>query len=213
MRRTKAEAAETKAAILVSAEQVFFEKGFTSATFDDIATEAKVTRGAIHWHFQSKNDLFLELYHSSRLPEAVTMVDVDDSLCDERNALAVIEKACFDWLEVLAHDQQRQRMLTLLLRTNAIRDFPQVAQEMEALEDLYSQRLQNTLKVAARNERLAANWTPRSSSLAVKWLIKGITSEWLLSGQKFDLIKEGSDSVKRLFASFRRAPRQLENLK
>lgn len=205
MRRTKAEAAETKAAILIAAEQVFYEKGFTAATFDDIGAEAKVTRGAIYWHFESKNDLFLELYNSSRLPEAVTMIDVEPSICDERNALAVIEKACCDWLDVLAHDEQRQRILTILLRTNVTREFPQVALEMEALDDFYTQNLENTLLVAARNERLAPCWTPKSSSVAVKWLIKGITNEWLLSGQKFDLVRDGSDSVKRVFASFRRS--------
>lgn len=203
MRRTKAEAAETKAAILVAAEQVFFEKGFAGTTLDEVAAEASVTRGAIYWHFASKNELFLELYNAVRLPQAVSMVDLENSPCDDRNALAVIEKACCDWLELVANDKQRQRMLTIVLRTNVIREFPQVAQEMEALDDFHTQNLERILVVAAHNQRLSPNWTPTSSSYAVKWLIKGLTYEWLLSGQKFDLAKEGSDSVKRLFDSFR----------
>jgi TetR/AcrR family acrAB operon transcriptional repressor len=204
MRRTKAEAAETRAAILVAAEQIFFEKGFVASTLDEVAKEANVTRGAIYWHFASKNDLFLELYNSARLPQAVTMVDLEHSICDERNALAIIEKACCDWFSLLAQDQQRQRMLTILLRTNFTEQFHQVAEEMQTLDDFHTQNLERTLAVAARNQRLATSWTPTSSSLAVKWLIKGITYEWLLTGQKFDLAKDGRDSVKRLFASFRR---------
>lgn len=204
MRRTKAEAAETKAAILIAAEQMFFEKGFTATTLDEIAKEACVTRGAIYWHFASKNDLFLELYNSARLPQAVTMVDIEDTLCDEQNALAITEKACCDWFKLLANDLQRQRMLTILLRTNFTKEFHQVAEEMEMLDDFHTQNLKKTLTAVARNQRLAASWTPASSSGAVKWLVKGITYEWLLSGQKFDLAKEGCDSVRRLFASFRR---------
>ncbi|MDM9627899.1 helix-turn-helix domain-containing protein [Rhizobium sp. S152] len=206
MRRTKAEAAETKAAILIAAEHVFFEKGFAATTLDEIAAVANVTRGAIYWHFASKNELFLELYNSARLPQAVSMLDLENSICDERTALAVIEKACCDWFKLLAHDRQRQRMLTILLRTNVIKEFHQVAQEMEALDDSHTQNLERTLEVAACNQRLAPSWTPASSSYAVKWVMKGLTYEWLLSGQKFDLAAEGCDSVKRLFASFRLQP-------
>ncbi len=202
MRRTKAEAAETKAAILIAAEQVFFEKGFTASTLDEVAKEANVTRGAVYWHFASKKDLFLELYDSVRLLSAVTMVDLQDCVCDERTALAVIEKACCDWFNVMAADQQRQRMLTILLRTNFSEEFQQIAAEMEALDNFHTLNLEKTLEIAARNQRLSQNWTPITSSLAVKWLIKGVTYEWLLAGQRFDLATNGCDSVKRLFASF-----------
>lgn len=205
MRRTKAEAAETRAAILVAAEQVFFDKGFAASTLDEVAKEACVTRGAIYWHFASKSDLFLALYNSLRLPQAVTMVDLENSVLDDRDALAVIEEACCDWFKLVAGDEQRQRMLTILLRTNFTKEFHQVAKDMEALDNFHTQSLEKTLTVAARNQRLATTWTPVSSSLAVKWLIKGITYEWLLSGQKFDLACEGCDSTKRLFASFRRS--------
>ena len=49
MRRTKAEAAETRCSILVAAEKLFFEKGVATSTLDEIATAAGVTRGAIYW--------------------------------------------------------------------------------------------------------------------------------------------------------------------
>ena len=37
---------------------VFSAKGYAAATLDDVASAAKVTRGAIYWHFKSKADLY-----------------------------------------------------------------------------------------------------------------------------------------------------------
>ena len=53
MRRTKAEAEETRNSILRAAERVFFEKGVSNASLDDVAKAAGVTRGAIYWHFSN----------------------------------------------------------------------------------------------------------------------------------------------------------------
>ena len=58
MRRTKEEAAVTRATLLKTALTVFSAKGYAAATLDDVAKAAKVTRGAIYWHFKSKADLY-----------------------------------------------------------------------------------------------------------------------------------------------------------
>ncbi len=58
MRRTKDEAAVTRSAVLKAALAVFSSKGYAAATLDDIAKAARVTRGAIYWHFNSKADLY-----------------------------------------------------------------------------------------------------------------------------------------------------------
>jgi AcrR family transcriptional regulator len=49
----------TRALLLDAAEEVFAERGFTSATLDDIASAAGYTKGAIYKHFGAKEDLFL----------------------------------------------------------------------------------------------------------------------------------------------------------
>lgn len=58
MRRTKEEAAVTRATVLNAALSVFSAKGYAATSLDDIAAAAKVTRGAIYWHFKSKADLY-----------------------------------------------------------------------------------------------------------------------------------------------------------
>ena len=47
----------TRLAILEAAVRIFSRSGVSAATLEDIATEAGVTRGALCWHFHSKDDL------------------------------------------------------------------------------------------------------------------------------------------------------------
>lgn len=49
----------TRTLLLDAAEEVFAEKGFTSASLDDIARAAGYTKGAIYKHFATKEDFFL----------------------------------------------------------------------------------------------------------------------------------------------------------
>lgn len=50
---------QTRSLLLDAAEEVFAEKGFTTATLDDIAGAAGYTKGAIYKHFATKEELFL----------------------------------------------------------------------------------------------------------------------------------------------------------
>lgn len=43
------------------AKHLFCEKGYEKTNLSDIAEVAGVTRGAIYWYFQNKDDLFIEL--------------------------------------------------------------------------------------------------------------------------------------------------------
>src|SRR6266478_1786093 len=48
---------DTRLAILEAAVRIFARSGVSAATLEDIAAEAGVTRGALCWHFHSKDDL------------------------------------------------------------------------------------------------------------------------------------------------------------
>ncbi|MDQ6660963.1 MAG: TetR family transcriptional regulator [Chloroflexota bacterium] len=50
-------AQDTRQAILEAAVRIFARSGVSAATLDDIAAKAGVTRGALCWHFHSKDDL------------------------------------------------------------------------------------------------------------------------------------------------------------
>jgi AcrR family transcriptional regulator len=113
MKRTKEEAAVTRVAVLKAALSVFSAKGYAAATLDDVAKVAKVTRGAIYWHFKSKADLYNTLTQelSARgasvvqqaLAEGGTLLEILRRIfvrqCalieDDKDARAVMELALF----------------------------------------------------------------------------------------------------------------------
>lgn len=58
MRRTREQAAKTRESILAEALTLFADKGYSATSLAEIAERAGVTKGAIFFHFQGKEELF-----------------------------------------------------------------------------------------------------------------------------------------------------------
>jgi AcrR family transcriptional regulator len=54
----------TRAELVEAAARVFARRGFHGASVDQIAREAGYSTGAIYWHFEGKDDLFLAVYEA-----------------------------------------------------------------------------------------------------------------------------------------------------
>jgi TetR/AcrR family acrAB operon transcriptional repressor len=86
-RKCKDDAEKTRQAILESALDVFSEKGFAKATFDEIAAHAGFTKGAVYWYFRNKADLlsaliveYLQRKRAEILPSLPSGNTLDDLL-------------------------------------------------------------------------------------------------------------------------------------
>lgn len=60
-RKTKEEAELTRTRILASALSLFAKQGYDHTTFNDIAARLRLTKGAVYWHFKSKEALLMAL--------------------------------------------------------------------------------------------------------------------------------------------------------
>ncbi len=49
---------ETREAILSASQKLFAKSGFASTSVDEIARAARITKGAVYWHFEGKEELF-----------------------------------------------------------------------------------------------------------------------------------------------------------
>lgn len=113
MRQTKEEAERTRERIFQSGLRLFSQRGFAATTMNDIAKEAGITRGAIYWHYQNKNDFFDEIV--SRL------ANFGDQLLEEmaRSAALVPEKirtGITKLFQQFSRDHQWRAMQILLIR-------------------------------------------------------------------------------------------------
>lgn len=50
-------ASDTRAAIVAAADRLFYENGFASTSFADIAAAVKLSRGNFYYHFKSKDEI------------------------------------------------------------------------------------------------------------------------------------------------------------
>lgn len=201
MRRTKADAEATRQKILSAAERVFYAKGVSNTTLEEVAKEAGVTRGAIYWHFSNKTDLFLALHDAVPLPQEDMIAEEIEA--ESADTLAIVEGAMGAWLDILAADEQRQRILTIMLRTNYDGDLSEVLTRQKDLDEHHNALLELAFSRALAKGQMQDSWTPKSATRALHWMMLGLCTEWLLFGRRFDLTTEGREGLRRLFSSFR----------
>lgn len=80
-RKCKEDAEKTRLAIIDAALDVFSERGYAKATFDEIAARAGFTKGAVYWYFRNKADLvaslIIEYFEKKRLEIALNIPEAD----------------------------------------------------------------------------------------------------------------------------------------
>ena len=74
VRKTKEDTEQTRQAIMDSALQTFYEKGFSRTTFDEIAKRIDMTKGAVYWHFKNKTDVIVAIIKQR-------IAQNDDNIC------------------------------------------------------------------------------------------------------------------------------------
>ena len=87
-RKCKEDAEKTRQAVIEAALDVFSEKGYAKATFDEIALRAGFTKGAVYWYFRNKADLVAALiveYMERKRTEISEEIPVGDTLDDLLN--------------------------------------------------------------------------------------------------------------------------------
>ena len=98
-RAARAERADARARILAAAGRLIAERGYRAASVDDIAAAAGFSKGAVYWHFGSKEDLLHTLIDErlrdrteamlARLEEAPPEVDTGHEVGDRYMGLLV----------------------------------------------------------------------------------------------------------------------------
>lgn len=57
-------AEETREALIAAARELFGERGYAAVGTEEVVRRARLTRGALYHHFQSKDDLFRAVYEA-----------------------------------------------------------------------------------------------------------------------------------------------------
>jgi len=84
-RTARAEGKDAREHLLHAAAEVFSERGFKDASVDEIATRAGYSKGALYWHFESKDELFFALIDASVDAPAHEMIELFQSAPPEQD--------------------------------------------------------------------------------------------------------------------------------
>jgi AcrR family transcriptional regulator len=200
VRRTKDEAEKTRDAILDAAETVFYTRGVTRTTLEQIAEAAGVTRGAIYWHFKDKVALCEAMLCRIYLPheDMLAQLAADTTV----TPLADLQQACLHSLHMIASDKRRQKVIAILkFRCEYVEE---MASFSERLNICSTRMMALSEKLFARAKKLGMlgkPWTPRKAAATLQALMNGLIVGGLELPEAFNFSTTGPACVKAFFAS------------
>ncbi|MCU7554753.1 TetR family transcriptional regulator [Alteromonas sp. ASW11-19] len=204
MRRTKAEAEQTRQAILDAAVEVFSERGVAKSTLENIAQAADVTRGAVYWHFKNKQEIFDALHDRLHTPFIQKILEGLEG--QHPDPVAQLQIICTQVLVDLFNEPDSQRVLTLfLLKCDYSGD-------LAASKTAFNEKKRRTSEVftayfekALAAGKLPADANPAILTRALNCYFRGIVVEFLDEPEGFDLAREAPMLMDMFFRPLRTA--------
>jgi len=86
--------------IINAAEYVFFNKGFESATMQDIADKSELSKGTLYLYFKTKNELCLAIYLRSLEIISANLKKLQNQKLDAIEIIINIPKEFFKFIEL-----------------------------------------------------------------------------------------------------------------
>ena len=191
MKRTKEEAAVTRATLLKAALSVFSAKGYAAATLDDVAKAAKVTRGAIYWHFKSKADLYNTLIQEFSARGAAV---VQQAVAEGGTLIEVLRRVFVRQCALIEEDKEARAVMELALFKTGLNPELQTGRKKQVeagsalLEGLTGAMQQGIAQGVLRNDL-----DPADMARAFLAFENGIIQLWLTTPRSFSL-KQSAES-------------------
>lgn len=205
VRRTKEEALATRHRILDAAESLFERQGVSRTSLNDIAAAAEVTRGAIYWHFKDKVDLFNAMMDRATMPMEGSLQCGD--VCPQADPIGFIVRKASESLRLTATDERMRRALEISMhKVEYVDEFSAVRDRQMQCRSECLRSCEQAIEVAFEAGLLQATLPARSAALGLHALIDGLSRNWLLDPQGFDLLKVGEQVIANYLEGMRPLP-------
>lgn len=185
MKRTKEEAAVTRATLLKTALAVFSAKGYAATTLDDVAKSAKVTRGAIYWHFKSKSDLYNTLIQEFSARGAAV---VQQAVAEGGTLIEILRRVFVRQCALIEEDKEARAVMELALFKTGLDPELQAGRKKQVetgnalLEGITGAMQQGMAQGFLRNDM-----DPADLARAFIAFENGVIQLWLVSPKSFSL--------------------------
>lgn len=207
-RQTKERAEQTRERIIDAAEQVFYRRGVTRASLEEIAREAGVTRGAVYWHFVDKVEVFRAVEDRARQPYEQMRAALRSSLPSAGNALEAMQAletsivAAFERIQ--SDELARMRLTVMLLRCDYVDEMaPALERQAETTRSFFNE-LQHYFNAVIPPPAPGSGWQPEEAAQVLEVVVHGSFMRWLRSPEEFPIGK-GVVAIKAFIAALRQA--------
>ena len=202
MRRTKEEAAVTRATLLKTALSVFSAKGYSAATLDDVAKAAKVTRGAIYWHFKSKADLDNTLVEEVSARGAAV---VQQAVAEGGTLIEILRRVFVRQCAVMEEDREARAVMELALFKTGLSPELQAGRkkQLEAGNALVA-GITDAMRMGMAQGVLRQDVQPDDMARAFIAFENGVIQLWLTSPRSFSLKTSAESFADILIAGLER---------
>lgn len=202
MKRTAAESAITREAILEHALALFAEAGYHAARLESVAERAGVTRGAVYHHFGGKRALLLALVErylgafDAAVEEAIGRWSSGGGAAAASDPARTVESVIVAPLALLERDSAMAAFFELVhLRLAGAPELDDVREARRAQVDARLRALAEVMRAYAGGSRDPAI-DPDSAARLVVALQHGLLLTWMELGRSYSLAEAAADAAK-----------------
>ncbi len=170
--KVKNKKATRRQQILEAAATVFAARGYAQATGDEIAEAAGVSKGTLYNYFESKQELFTQLFLSSVAEDEAT---IDEVVSRSTSARAKLEAVIGHWFQQFSRYHEMGRLVLEFWSTAAAEEedgtFTQALQEMYGR---YRERMTKIFKQGEASGEFELVYGPAMAAAVVLALFDGL---------------------------------------
>ena len=186
MKRTKAQALQTREHLMLAALDVFHRHGVSRASLNEIAQAAGMTRGALYWHFKNKEALFEALFQHL-FDDLGQKLDADIRHSTP-NMLENVRLALINHFEHILHNENHRKFCHILhLMCEHTVQNESIITLMRRYQQMWRQLIHDALKLCVAQGSLPKNLDVDLATVYFKSTVFGLTHQWLLAPERFSL--------------------------
>ncbi|WP_368540619.1 acrEF/envCD operon transcriptional regulator [Enterobacter soli] len=198
-RKKKEEAQKTRQQLIEAAIGQFATRGVANTTLTDIADAARVTRGAIYWHFSSKSEIFNAIWEQ-QIPLREIIRD-RLSLSDDVDPLLMLREQFIASLQYIARDPRQCALLQILYHKCEFNSDMISECEIRNRIGINYDYLRGTLKQCISRKVISPSVNIELALIVFHGFFSGVIKNWLMNSDSFNLYQQAPALVDNILAT------------
>lgn len=198
-KKTKADALKTRQHLIETAIVQFALRGVSNTTLNDIADAARVTRGAIYWHFENKTQLFNEVW--AQQPALRELIQDKLLVHDAESPLEQLREQVIVGLQYIAEIPRQQALLQILFHKCEFNEEMISEQEIREKMGFNLHTLRQTLQKSMAKGEIVNQLDLDVMVIVIYGAFSGIVKNWLINPTGYNLYQQAPvlvDNVLRM---------------